>query len=230
MIKLIQITKTQWVFGEKSFFLNLIHLYRPQAYYINERFYTIIHSKMSTTQSKSYASVSSPTHWKMSATQPKSYVSVASKLNSKNDANETKYIRPRMPIIEYDIIKKSADRALGEIMGRINNNYNYKCNPDYTKRVNDAISCESDQIVYYGFLYESDPAINRRINGKGGCAIYDTITEYDILYLWFAIRDGKYEFWSLDRNNLICAMDRIRYRIHKFKYSIPQKELETKQE
>ena len=119
-----------------------------------------------------------------------------------------------MPEMYYKVITKGSRVVLHEIADRTEN-YKLLNNPDYEKHLK-AMLGERNLTVYYGFLNQSDSDdINKQVVGKGGCYLYKTTADQGTLFIWHNRTTKQYEFWSLQRSNLIKSMDSIRYRIHK---------------
>ena len=166
---------------------------------------------MSATQSKSYASIFAP------VATPSSNATVET---FANDANHTrKSAIPPMPEMYYKVITKGSRVVLHEIADRTEN-YKLLNNPDYEKHLK-AMLGERNLTVYYGFLNQSQSDdINKQVVGKGGYYLYKTTAGKDVLFIWQNRKTNQYEFWSLQRSNLIRSMDSIRYRMHKLENNL----------
>jgi hypothetical protein len=162
---------------------------------------------MSATQSKSYASVFTPVATSSNAT-------VENFANDSNENQKGNTAIPPMPEMYYKVITKGSRVVLHEIADRTEN-YKLLNNPDYEKHLKCMLG-ERNLTVYYGFLNQSQSDdINKQVVGKGGCYLYKTTADQGTLFIWHNRTTKQYEFWSLQRSNLIKSMDSIRYRMHK---------------
>ena len=75
---------------------------------------------------------------------------------------------------------------------------------------------EKNQEVFKGFLYEpKDSEVTKQVIGRKGHYFYKTTELCNILYIWHNIEEKKFIFWSDNRQNIIQALNQIKYRIEK---------------
>ena len=166
----------------------------------------------------------------MSATQiqsqTKSYASAVEPRIEVVNVNDEKTIEPtventvrtsRFPPMEpmyYKILSKGSRVVYHEIKDRTEN-FKLVSNPEYANNLSTVLNGRN-LTVYYGFLNQPDSDdINKRVIGKGGFYLHKTTSDQNVLFIWRNSETKQYEFWSLQRQSLIRAMDSIRYRIHK---------------